>query len=89
MEELKKLRAEMSAMKAYYDSIIHLMDAEIAQLKKPGMVYNYIDDNMPGWAHEGVQYCIDKGIIKGTGEGLGLDDKDLKYCTMLMRVMTK
>lgn len=50
------------------------------------MIYNYIDDNMPQWAHEGVQWCIDNGIIQGTGEGLGLDDKDLKYCTIMMRM---
>lgn len=50
------------------------------------MIYNYIDKNMPEWAKEGVQYCIDKGFIKGTGDGLGLDDKDLKYCTIIMRL---
>ncbi|MDO5399146.1 MAG: S-layer homology domain-containing protein, partial [bacterium] len=49
------------------------------------MIYNYIDDNMPEWARESVQWCVDKGIIKGTGEGLGLDDKDLKYCVVLHR----
>ena len=39
---------------------------EIEKLKNP-MIYNYIDSNMPGWAHEGVQFCLDKGIIQGTG----------------------
>ena len=24
-----------------------------------------------------------------TGDGLGLDNKDLKYCTMIMRIMKK
>lgn len=76
MEELKALQAEIAVMKA-----------EIAQLKQPDMIYNYIDENMPEWAREGVQFCVDNGIIKGTGDGLGLDDKDLKYCTMIMRVM--
>lgn len=53
---------------------------------KNKMIYNYIDKNMPEWAREGVQYCVDKGFIKGTGDGLGLDDKDLKYCTIIMRL---
>ena len=33
--------------------------------------------------------CVDNGIITGTDGGLGLDDKDLKYCTMIMRIMKK
>lgn len=59
---------------------------KIDKLTTP-MIYNYVDDNMPLWAHEGVQWCIDHGIITGTGNGLGLDDKDLKWCTIIMRVM--
>lgn len=57
----------------------------VSDLSTP-MIYNYIDENMPEWAREGVQFCVDKGIIQGTGEGLGLDDKDLKYCTIIMRL---
>ena len=60
--------------------------AKIDKLTNP-MIYNYVDDNMPQWAREGVQWCIDHGIITGTGDGLGLDDRDLKYCTMIMRLM--
>ena len=87
MEELKSLRAEIAAMKSHYDSIINEMGEEIAELSKPKMTYDYIDDNMPEWAKEGVRYCVSNGIIKGTGDGkLGLDDKDLKYCTMIMRM---
>ena len=33
-----------------------------------------------------IGIAIDKGFIKGTGDGLGLDDKDLKYCTIIMRL---
>ena len=58
---------------------------KIDKLTNP-MIYNYVDDNMPQWAREGVQWCIDHGIITGTGDGLGLDDRDLKYCTMIMRL---
>lgn len=91
MEELAKIKAEMAAMSAKYDTIINRMGAEIAQLKQDTaapMIYDYIDDNMPQWAHEGVRYCVEHGIITGVGGGrLGLDDKDLKYCTMIMRMM--
>ena len=60
--------------------------AKIDKMTNP-MIYNYVDDNMPQWAREGAQWCIDHGIITGTGEGLGLDDRDLKCCTMIMRLM--
>ena len=93
MEELAKLKAEMAAMSAKYDIIIDRMGAEIAQLKQDTaapMIYDYIDDNMPQWAHEGVRYCLENGIITGVGDGkLGLDDKDLRYCTFMMRIAKK
>lgn len=58
----------------------------IAKLEEPEMIYNWVDENMPEWAREGVNYCVENGLIQGTGEGLGLDDKDLKYCTIIMRM---
>lgn len=51
------------------------------------MIYNYIDKNMPSWAHEAVQWCVDKGIICGTGDGLGLDDNKLWQCVVMYRVV--
>ena len=62
-----------------------VLKAEVDNLKNP-MIYNYIDDNMPSWAHEAVQWCIDKGIIKGTGDGLGLDDTKLWVCVAMYRL---
>lgn len=73
--EIEKLRTENVALKD-----------EVNKLKNP-MIYNYIDNNMPSWAHESVQWCMDKGIIKGTGDGLGLDDTKLWMCTMLHRTI--
>ena len=73
--------------KAIDESLSNLYEI-VKAIKKP-MIYNYIDENMPEWAREGVQWCVDNGIITGTGDGLGLDDKDLKYCTMIMRIMKK
>ena len=53
------------------------------------MIYNYIDKNMPDWAHEAVKWAVENGIVKGTGEGLGLTDQDLKYITWLYRAIEK
>lgn len=81
-EELKSLIADK-------DKIINIMGEEIEELKAQSpendMIYNYIDDNMPSWAREAVSWCVKNGIIQGTGTGLGLDYRDLKWCTMLFR----
>ena len=50
------------------------------------MIYNYIDKNMPEWAREPVQWLVDKGVIKGTGEGLNLDDQDLQMAAYMKRL---
>lgn len=62
------------------------LTAKVEELSQPEMVYNYIDNNMPEWARCPVKWAVDNGIIQGTGEGLGLDDKDLKYVTMMYRM---
>ena len=58
---------------------------KVDKLTNP-MIYNYIDDNMPEWAREAVIWAVDNGIIKGDGSGLNLDDKDLRYITILYRL---
>lgn len=55
------------------------------KVNKPEMIYNYVDKNMPEWAREAVQWCMDKGIICGTGDGLGLDDNKLWTCVVMYR----
>ena len=50
------------------------------------MIYNYIDSNMPSWARQAVQWAVGQGIVQGTGEGLGLDDRDLRYIVMMYRL---
>lgn len=52
----------------------------------PKMIYNYIDQNMPAWARPSVQWAVDHEILAGTGEGLGLDDKDLKVLCWIHRL---
>ena len=86
LEQYTELKNRIDEMAKNLTSIINDMDTKIEHLTNP-MIYNYIDDNMPQWAREGVQWCIDHGIITGTGDGLGLDDKDLKWCTIIMRAM--
>lgn len=49
------------------------------------MVYNYIDNNMPDWARPTVQKLVDKGILQGDGNGLGLTDDMLRLLVMLDR----
>lgn len=81
MAQYEELKAEIKTVKAENAAL----KTEITELKTP-MIYNYIDNNMPQWAHEAVQWCVDNGVIVGTGDGLGLDDKDLKLCQMIYRL---
>lgn len=85
IEEDKMTAEERKQIDILVDKVEQLT-AEVEKLKHP-MIYNYIDDNMPEWAHKAVQYCVDRGIITGTGNGLGLSDADLKACVMIMRTM--
>lgn len=62
------------------------LNERIKKLENP-MIYNYIDSNMPEWAHEAVQWCVNKGLIQGTGEGLGLNDDKLWQCGVMYRVV--
>lgn len=50
------------------------------------MIYNYIDENMPSWARETVGWCVENGIVAGTGDGLNLDDTKLWVCVVMFRL---
>ena len=79
---------ELKATIASKDEIINKMGQEIAELQAAvsgGMIYNYVDENMPEWARESVQWCIDNGIVEGTGNGLNLDDTKLWLCVVIHR----
>ena len=58
------------------------------KVNEPEMIYNYIDNNMPSWAHEAVQWCMNKGIIQGTDDAgsLGLDNNKLWTCVVMYRL---
>ena len=81
MGQYEELKQEISTLKAENAAL----KAEVDNLKNP-MIYNYIDNNMPSWTREAVQWCIDKGIIKGTGDGWGLDDNKLWTCVTMYRL---
>ena len=80
--QYEELKAEISALKAENTTL----KAKIEKLENP-MIYDYIDENMPGWSHEDVKWCVDNQIVLGTGDGLGLDDKDLRICAMIRRAV--
>ena len=82
MEELQKVRADLE----YFKAAVDRLGDRITKLEQP-KIYNYIDENMPEWAREDVRWCMENGYIKGTGDGLGLDDKDLKWCAILHRAL--
>ena len=74
MEELKNLTERVKAIEE--------------KVNEPEMIYNYIDENMPSWAHEAVKWCVDKGIIQGTDSdgSLGLNDNKLWQCVVMYRL---
>lgn len=69
-EELKNMINDLSDK---VDKIAEKVD----KLENP-MIYNYIDDNMPEWARPTVQKLVDKGVLKGDEDGLGLTDEMLR-----------
>ncbi len=90
MDKLQQLEEELASLKAENDrqnEVISRMGGEIQELKNP-MIYNYIDDNMPEWAHEAVGGLVALGILKGDENGeLGLTDEGLRLAVMLWRAI--
>lgn len=83
-EELKGLISSISSdIKGVRDTLGFVEQSldrtadRVTKLENP-MVYNYIDDNMPEWAVPTVQKLIDKGYLKGDGDGLGLTEETLR-----------
>lgn len=94
--EFKNLLKESEGLTvSQYDELKHeiseltetvkLLATELHNIKNP-MIYNYIDDNMPNWARDAVKWAVDNNILKGDGDGLNLDDKDLRYIVMIKRI---
>ena len=87
----EKLKGEDLAMTQYEElkKMIEALDRKtdlLAEKVKEPMIYNYVDDNMPEWAREAVSWAVGNGILNGDGSGLNLDDKDIRYITMMYRM---
>lgn len=47
-------------------------------------IYNEVDE-LPEWAKESVKKAVAVGVLKGTGEGLGLTQTEVKMIVWLDR----
>lgn len=65
-EELKSMIGNLSNM-------IQTLDSKVQKMENP-MIYNYIDENMPEWAKPTVQKLVNKGVLKGSENGLNLTE---------------
>ena len=81
MAQYEELKNEISQL----TETVKVLATELHDLKHP-MIYNYIDNNMPEWAREAVSWAVENGILNGDENGLNLDDKDLRYVTMMYRM---
>ncbi len=85
MAQYEELKNRMDEMSANLTNIINDMDAKLEKITNP-MIYNYIDNNMPEWARSAVSWAVENGILNGDENGLNLDDKDIRYITMMYRM---
>lgn len=81
MAQYEELKNEISQL----TETVKVLATELSNLKHP-MIYNYIDNNMPEWAREAVSWAVENGILNGDENGLNLDDKDLRFITMMYRM---
>ena len=81
MAQYEELKNEISQL----TETVKVLATELSNLKHP-MIYNYIDKNMPEWAHSAVSWAVENGILNGDENGLNLDDKDLRFITMMYRM---
>ena len=81
MAQYEELKNEISQL----TETVKVLATELRDLKHP-MIYNYIDKNMPEWARSAVSWAVENGILNGDENGLNLDDKDIRYITMMYRM---
>ncbi|MDY5229575.1 MAG: N-acetylmuramoyl-L-alanine amidase [Eubacteriales bacterium] len=81
MAQYEELKNEISQL----TETVKVLATELSNLKHP-MIYNYIDKNMPEWARSAVSWAVENGILNGDENGLNLDDKDLRFITMMYRM---
>lgn len=88
MSQYEELKNRIDEMSDNLTNIVNDLDSKLKKLANP-MIYNYVDENMPVWARAAVKWAMDTGILKGDGDGLNLDDKDLRTITMMWRLWGK
>ena len=81
MTQYEELKNEITQL----TETVKVLATELHDLKHP-MIYNYIDNNMPEWARSAVSWAVENGILNGDENGLNLDDKDIRYITMMYRM---
>ena len=81
MAQYEELKNEITQL----TETVKVLATELHDLKHP-MIYNYIDKNMPEWARSAVSWAVENGILNGDENGLNLDDKDLRFITMMYRM---
>lgn len=57
----------------------------VSKLEETGMIYNYIDSNMPTWAKPTIIKLVNNGYLSGTDEGLGLTMDLMRLLVILDR----
>ena len=78
-EFLAMLKSEGLTVDQYNELKMMIQDLsmKVDKLLNP-MIYNYIDDNMPGWARPTIQKLVDKGVLQGDGNGLNLTEEAMR-----------
>lgn len=59
----------------------------VEKIEKELTVYDYIDENMPGWIKDITKWALSKGIISGTGSGLGMTKAKAETLVMIKNAM--
>ncbi|MBQ7793849.1 MAG: N-acetylmuramoyl-L-alanine amidase [Clostridia bacterium] len=78
-----KLRLEDKEM----NERIEKLEKRVAELEEKAAVYDYIDENMPEWIRNITEWALSKGIISGTGSGLGMTRTKAETLVMLKNVL--
>lgn len=78
MEEMKKLQEKVA-----------ILEKRVTELEEETAVYNYIDENMPGWMKEITVWARDNGVITGTGNGWGMTKTKAETLVMIKNAHKK
>lgn len=73
MSQYEELKNRIDEMSDNLTNIVNDLGSKLKKLANP-MIYNYIDGNMPDWAKPTIQKLVNKGMLKGDGNGLNLTE---------------